>query len=234
MRQLQYADLGLIPYPDCLAIQQKLVKLRLAGKIEDTLLLLEHEPVMTVGTAGGDANLLVEPERLQQLGVMLVHTDRGGNITYHGPGQLVGYPILDLRSHGKDVHLYLRNLERVVADCLGEFGVRASVVPGFTGVWVGEEKICSIGIAARRWITYHGFALNVNPNLEHWALIHPCGLVGKRVTSLEKILGRDPGMDAVKASVVRRFGEVFDLSTHEMTRSEILRIADEEPGNPTA
>jgi lipoate-protein ligase B len=174
------------------------------------LLLLEHSPVITIGAAGGEESLLATTEQLESAGVALVHTDRGGNITYHGPGQLVGYPIFDLRSHGKDVHRFIRNLEQVVIGCLEDFGVKGEAVPKLTGVWVGEEKICSIGIAVRRWISYHGLALNVSPNFEHWSLINPCGLVGRQVTSLERLIGHNPGMDAVKRSIVDKFVEVFE------------------------
>ena len=184
---------------------------RLAGEIPDTLLLLEHNPVITLGTAGGEDSLLVKPEVAEKAGVELVHTDRGGNITYHGPGQLVGYPIFDLRAHGKDVHLFLRNLEQAAINLLAGFEVEGQSMPGLTGVWVGEEKICSIGIAVRRWISYHGFALNVSPNFEHWSLIHPCGLVNRQVTSIERLIGRNPGMEAVKAAAVSSIGEVFSL-----------------------
>ena len=206
-----FADLGLIGYQECLSLQRRLVVQRLAGEIPDTLLLLEHNPVITLGTAGGEDSLLVKPEEAKKAGVELFHTDRGGNITYHGPGQLVGYPIFDLRSHGKDVHLFLRNVEQAVIDLLAGFRVEGHCVPGLTGVWVGEEKICSIGIAVRRWISYHGFALNVSPNFEHWSLIHPCGLVDRQVTSIERLTGRDPGMEAVKSAAVSSFAEVFAL-----------------------
>ena len=225
MRELWFADLGLIGYPECFELQQRLVKLRLAGGIEDTLLLLEHAPVITLGAAGGEGSLRVEPEALERRGVMLVHTDRGGDATYHGPGQLVGYPIFDLRSYGRDVHLFIRNLERVVVDCLADFGVAGEVVPGYTGVWVSGEKICSIGIAVRRWITYHGFALNVSPNFEHWSLLHPCGLTDRRVTSLERLTGQRPDMGEVKDSVVARFARVFDLEPVRMDVADILASA---------
>lgn len=217
---LQVHDLGLIGYQECFSLQRKLVSQRLAGEIPDTLLLLEHNPVITLGTAGGEDALLVKPEEVEKAGVELVHTDRGGNITYHGPGQLVGYPIFDLRAHGKDVHLFLRNLEQAVIQLLAGFGVEGRGVSGYTGVWVGEEKICSIGIAVRRWISYHGFALNVSPNFEHWALIHPCGLVDRQVTSIERLTGCDPGMEAVKAAAVYNFAEVFGLKPIQMAIGE--------------
>lgn len=206
---LQAVDLGLIGYEECVSLQRKLVARRHAGEIADTLLLLEHPPVITLGTAGGDESLLADKDALERAGVKVFRTDRGGNITYHGPGQLVGYPIIDLRVHGKDVHAYLRKLEQVILGCLADFGLTGETMPGYTGVWIGGMKICSIGVAVRRWITYHGFALNVNPDFEHWSFIHPCGLAGREVTSLERLLGHDPGMDAVKESAVASFERVF-------------------------
>ena len=214
--ELWFADLGLIGYRECLSLQKRLVSQRLAGEIPDTLLLLEHNPVITLGTAGGEDALLVRPDQAEKAGVELVHTDRGGNITYHGPGQLVGYPIFDLHAHGKDVHLFLRNLEQAVIELLAGFGIAGRSVVGYTGVWVGEEKICSIGIAVRKWISYHGFALNVSPNFHHWALIHPCGLVDRQVTSIERLIGRNPGMDAVKPAAVSNVAEVFGMKPVQM------------------
>lgn len=224
MRKLWYIDLGLISYTECLQLQMDLLELRHREIIEDTLLLLEHNPVITMGRSGGEDALLVTPEKLTQAGVELYHTDRGGNITYHGPGQLVGYPIFDLRSYGKDVHLLLRNLEQVVVDTIGDFGVKGDTIPGLTGVWVEGNKICSIGVAARRWISYHGFALNVNPNLQHWGLLHPCGLVGKHVTSLDLLVNPCPTMDAVKSNVVDNFVKVFDQEPVHVNLDDIARL----------
>ena len=220
MRLLRPVDLGLISYSECFSLQQKLVKQRLAGEIEDTLLLLEHTPVITLGVAGGEDSLLSSPEKLEQLGIEMFRTDRGGNVTYHGPGQLVGYPIFDLRQHGKDVHLFLRNLEQTVVDVLGDYGIAGETMPPLTGVWVGGEKICSIGVAVRRWISYHGFALNINPNFEHWSLIHPCGLAGKQVTSIERLTDRKPDMDDVKRRVVAKIAQVFDMEAVPTTEWE--------------
>lgn len=215
MKILWPVDLGLVGYEECLSLQRRLHDARQSGEIEDTLLLLEHTPVITLGASGGEENLLANPEAIERAGIEVIRTDRGGNITYHGPGQLVGYPIFDLRSHGKDVHLFLRNVEQAIIDCLADFGITGHAVPGFTGAWVGEEKICSIGVAVRRWTTYHGFALNVNPCFEHWSFIHPCGLVGRQVTSIEKLTGADPGMPAVKSSIVDKFARIFGLEPVE-------------------
>lgn len=207
--QLCCIDLGRIGYGEALELQKKLFERRLAGCIPDTLLLLEHDPVITIGTAGGGENLLVDEARVRAAGVEIHRTDRGGNITYHGPGQLVGYPIFDLRDHGRDVHLFLRNLERSVIDVLAHYGIEGEAIPKLTGVWVGGDKICSIGVAVRRWITYHGFALNVSPDFGHWSFIHPCGLVGKEVTSIQRILGKEVGIAEAKVLAAEKVGEVF-------------------------
>lgn len=209
MRPLWIIDLGVVDYEKCVDLQVELHARRLAGDIEDTLLLLEHSPVITIGTSGGEQNLLVPESMLTKAGVKLCRTDRGGNITYHGPGQLVGYPIFDLRNYDKDAHLLLRNLEEVVIQSLGDFGIIGSRSEGLTGVWVGQEKICSIGVAVRKWVSYHGFAVNVNPDFSHWSLIHPCGLVGRQVTSISRCAGYDPLMGLVKDSVVDKCANVF-------------------------
>lgn len=224
MTKLLVADIGLIGFSECFALQQRLVERRINGEIEDTLLLLEHTPVITLGTSGGESNLLVESATLEREGIDLVNTNRGGNITYHGPGQLVGYPIIDLRSHGKDVHVFLRNLERVIIACLADFGLDGKGSPGYAGVFVGEDKVCSIGVAVRKWISYHGFALNVNPNFEHWSLIHPCGLVGVRVTSLERLSGKHIDMYTVKTSVTSRFAETFSVEPEKIRREELFSM----------
>lgn len=229
MRLLWPVDLGLIDYQECLSLQRKLMAMRAEGEIEDTLLLLEHTPVITMGTSGGEDALLMPTQKIEQAGVKIYNTDRGGNITYHGPGQLVGYPIFDLRSHGKDLHLFLRNIEQVVIECLADFGISAERIPGLTGVWVGGDKICSMGIAVRKWVSYHGFALNVNPIFEHWSLIHPCGLVDRKVTSIERLIGSDPGMDAVKRSAVSAFSKVFDLEAVEVDRDALISRAENQP-----
>lgn len=228
MEQLWCVDLGRIGYGEALTLQKKLFDLRLAGSIHDTLLLLEHDPVITIGTAGGGENLLVDEARVRAAGVEIHHTDRGGNITYHGPGQLVGYPIFDLRAHGKDVHLFLRNLEQAVIGILGAYGIEGEAVPKLTGVWVGGDKICSIGVAVRRWITYHGFALNVSPDFDHWSFIHPCGLVGREVTSIERILGHGVEMAGVKALAAQKVGEVFGGTVRWCDVSDMSDRSDDE------
>lgn len=221
MESFNFVDLGLIGYEECLNLQHELVRLRRDGAVGDTLLLLEHSPVMTMGTSGGEDAFLTPLQSVKDAGIEIYRTDRGGNVTYHGPGELVGYPILDLRRHGKDVHLLLRNLEQVIVDCLADYGVEGEIVPGLTGVWVGGDKICSIGVAVRRWISYHGFAFNVKPNFQHWSLIHPCGLVNKKVTSLSRLIGDDVSMQEVKERVASKFAAVFGMEPLKMEADEL-------------
>ena len=232
MPDLRIADLGRIGYERCLSVQYRLAELRRRQEIEDTLLLLEHDPVITFGRGGGEDSLIASRDQIRDAGVELFETDRGGDATYHGPGQLVGYPIFDLNDHGKDVHLFLRNIEQAVMDCLSDFGIESRSTPGYSGVWVGEEKICSIGVAVRKWVSYHGFALNIAPDFAHWSLLHPCGLVGRQVTSIERLLGRPPGMNAVKASIAGNFALVFRLNPVHVDAADLLDELSQE-GIPT-
>ncbi|TAK15400.1 MAG: lipoyl(octanoyl) transferase LipB [Acidobacteria bacterium] len=211
MRTLNVRHLGTISYDDGLALQAKLVEERRAGAIPDTLLLLEHPPVITLGvkTRRGPNHIVASDETLAGEGVTVHETGRGGDVTYHGPGQLVGYPILDLAPDRKDVHVYVRDIEEVLIRAAAAFGIDAKRVPGLTGVWVGpegrEEKLAAIGIRISRWITSHGFALNVSTNLDHFNLIVPCGIVDRRVTSLEKLLGRAVAMSEAERAVEQAF-----------------------------
>lgn len=213
-RRLQVRRLGLVPYAEGLAIQQQLVEQRRAGAIPDQLLLLEHPPVITLGVKARHdrSHVLGTPERLAAAGVDVVETGRGGDVTYHGPGQLVGYPIIDLSPDRRDVHRYVRDLEGVLIQAVGRFGIEATRSTGLTGVWVGDTKLAAIGVRIARWITSHGFALNVTTDLEHFALIVPCGLAGKGVTSIDKLIGRPAPMADVEAAVVDAFEEVFELA----------------------
>jgi lipoyl(octanoyl) transferase len=211
-RTLDVRRLGRVEYAASLELQRQLVEDRRAGRIGDTLLLLEHPPVITLGvkTRGQSSNVVASPELLASQGIAVHDTGRGGDVTYHGPGQLVGYPILDLRPDRCDVHRYVRDLEQVLIVALAGFGVSAARVPGLTGVWVGpaghEEKIAAIGVRISRWITSHGFALNVAPNLDHFGMIIPCGIRHRGVTSLERVLGRPVPMTDVEDAVVEAWG----------------------------
>lgn len=212
MRSLEVRWLGRIGYDEALALQQELVEARRAERVGDTLLLLEHPHVITLGVAARRArsHILAPPDVLAARGVLVRETGRGGDVTYHGPGQLVGYPILDLRPDRCDVHRYVRDLEEVLIRATARFGVRAGRVAGLTGVWVGEEKLAAIGVRISRWITSHGFAFNVDPDLDYFRLIVPCGIRDRGVTSLAKLLGRPVPMDAVREAVTAAFAEVFD------------------------
>jgi lipoyl(octanoyl) transferase len=214
-RNLDVRRLGLVEYAAGLELQARLVEERRSGVIGDTLLLLEHPPVITLGvkTRGKQANIVASPETLAAEGVSVFETGRGGDITYHGPGQLVGYPILDLRPDRCDVHRYVRDIEAALIIALREFGIEAGRLAGRTGVWVGadgrEEKVAAIGVRISRWITSHGFALNVGTNLEHFQLIVPCGIADRGVTSIERLVGRVVPMPDVEDAIVRAFSEVF-------------------------
>lgn len=212
MRVLEVRRLGLVRYAEALAMQRALVEERRADRVPDLLLLLEHPPVITLGvrTHGGRANILATAERLAELGVELHETGRGGDVTYHGPGQVVGYPILDLRPDRCDVHRYVRDIEEVMIRVCADYGVVAGRTPGLTGTWVGAEKIGAIGVRISRWITSHGFAYNVSTNLEHFELIVPCGIADRGVTSIEHATGRPVAVPEVEDAVVRHFCAVFD------------------------
>jgi lipoyl(octanoyl) transferase len=210
-RTIAVRRLGLISYADGLVIQESLVKQRWSGEIGDTLLLLQHPHVVTLGvrTGGGRAHVLATPERLAELGVDVHESRRGGDVTYHGPGQIVGYPILDLRPDRCDVHRYVRDLEEVMIRVAGEYGFEARRIPDLTGVWVGAEKIGAIGVRIQRWVTSHGFAFNVNTNLDYFRLIVPCGISDRGVTSLKQLTGREITIAEVEDQIVRHFTAIF-------------------------
>jgi lipoyl(octanoyl) transferase len=206
-----------VEYGDALELQRALVEQRKAGAIPDTLLLLEHPHVLTLGVrhGGGRANILATPERLAELGVTIHETGRGGDVTYHGPGQLVGYPIMDLRPDRQDVHTYVRDIEEVLIRTCADFGVLAQRLPGFTGVWVdhptrGLEKVAAIGVRIARWITSHGFALNVTTDLRFFDLIVPCGIRDRGVTSLAQLVEAPINSEQVAESIVHHYSSVFD------------------------
>jgi len=214
MAELVVLDVGRAAYEPTLRLQERLVEDVLAGAEERAyLVLVEHEPpVITLGRGSREAHVLVSRERLAREGVEVHEAGRGGDVTYHGPGQLVGYPILRLDLHGRDVRRYLRDLEEVLIRVLARFGLAGRRAEGLTGVWAGEEKVAAIGVAVRRWVTFHGFALNVSTNLSHFDLIVPCGLRGRGVTSLSRLLGRAVAVDEVKPAVVECLTDGFGLA----------------------
>ena len=201
--------LGRMRYDAAWELQRELVAARQAGAALDTLLLLEHPPVITIGRSGESAHLLGSQAELERRGVAFVETDRGGDITFHGPGQIVGYAIVDLAARGRDLHRYLRDLEAVLILALAEFGIAAGRVDGLTGVWVGDAKVAAIGIRVSRWVTHHGFALNVDTDLSYFDLIVPCGIADRRVTSMEALLGHAVDRNEVEDALGRAFEAVF-------------------------
>jgi lipoyl(octanoyl) transferase len=212
LRELEVRRLGLIGYDEALALQRELVEERRANRVPDLLLLLEHPPVITLGVRSdvARANVGASSERLADLGVTIHETGRGGDVTYHGPGQVVGYPILDLRPDRCDVHEYVRDLEEVMIRTCAAYGVLAGRISGLTGTWVGAEKIGAIGIRISRWITSHGFAFNVRTDLDHFKLIVPCGITDRGVTSLEKVMGKSIPMRDAEETIARSFADVFE------------------------
>ena len=217
MRPLEVRRLGVMRYADALALQRALVEERRADQIPDTLLLLQHPPVITLGVKGdgGRANILATDERLAELGVDVHETGRGGDVTYHGPGQVVGYPIIDLRPDRCDVHRYVRDLEEVMIRVCADYGFAAARIKGLTGAWIRADKIGAIGVRISRWITSHGFAFNVSTDLDHFRLIVPCGISDRGVTSLDKLTGRDVTVEEVEDALVRHFAAVFDCVLRE-------------------
>ena len=209
-------QLGRVPYAAGLELQRERVAQRKAGEIPDTLLLLEHPHVYTLGRNARKENLLFTRERLAALGAEVFETDRGGDVTYHGPGQLVGYPILDLTRHRRDLAWYMRSLEEVFIRVAADFGLQAVRLRGCPGVWVGDAKLVAMGVHVSRWVTSHGFAFNVTTDLSYFEHIVPCGIRDKGVTSLEKLLGRRVAMESVTDSVIEHLGRVFEL---EMERA---------------
>lgn len=202
---------GLTAYADALALQRRLARELAAGELaDDLLILLEHPPVITLGRGAKPENVMANAELLRRRGIEVHEVERGGDVTYHGPGQLVGYPIIDLRRHRPDLHWYLRQLEEVLIRALAKLDVAARRVSGYTGVWVEDRKIASIGVHVTRWITFHGFALNVTTDLANFDLIVPCGIEAVRMTSLQLETGEAHDLAEVAALTAKTFGEVFD------------------------
>jgi lipoyl(octanoyl) transferase len=230
MKICHIVDLGLVGYAKAWEVQKRLVNARKANLIEEVLLLCEHPHVITLGRNGKREHLLASEQVLRQKNVEFHASDRGGDITYHGPGQIVGYPILNLGAIRRDVGWYMRSLEEVMIRASAEFGITAERVAGKTGIWVGaaqnkndvEEKLGAIGVHLSRWVTSHGFAYNVATDLRYFDLIVPCGITGRKVTSLEKILGRAVQREEALRPLARNFAEVLGFDLHKMSRAELL------------
>jgi lipoyl(octanoyl) transferase len=212
MPEVEVHWLGTVPYAEGLDLQKRLVEQRKAAAIPDQLLLLEHPPVVTLGVKTRDdrSHIIASAKTLEEEGVQVVESGRGGDVTYHGPGQLVGYPIIDLKPDRCDVHRYVRDLEEVLIQAVATFGVSAHRLSGLTGVWVGDNKLAAIGVRIARWVTSHGFALNVATKLDHFNLIVPCGITNKGVTSLERLTGQTSTVESVIAPICDAFASVFD------------------------
>jgi len=222
MNKLNVVNLGLTDYKSAWDLQRCIAKLRADDAVPDVLLLTEHNHVYTLGKTSDVNHLLAHDEELKNTGTEVYHIDRGGDITYHGPGQLVGYPILNLNSYYLDIHRYLRDIEEVLIQSLSHFGVDAHRDPEFTGVWAGPDKIAAIGVKVSRWITMHGFALNVNTDLSYFDRIIPCGIFHKGVVSMERILGKQVLLQEVAEIVAQKFGDRFETEIISTTVDDIL------------
>ncbi|MBN1383128.1 MAG: lipoyl(octanoyl) transferase LipB [Deltaproteobacteria bacterium] len=213
-------NLGLVDYRQGLLLQEKLLASRKSGAISDVLLLLEHPSVFTMGRAGKDENIVTPTDALAEEGIPVFYTSRGGDVTYHGPGQIVGYPILDLRENGLTVHQYIWNLEEVVIRTLADYGIDGRRVEKLRGVWVGNEKICSLGVRISSATTMHGFALNVNTNLKFFSYIVPCGITGVSMTSISKLLGHEAEIEETQKILLRYFSQVFKVTLQDRERPD--------------
>jgi len=218
MAELLVEQLGLLEYGKALEYQRAVARARIAGTIEeDVLLLVEHPPVVTLGRSAKERHLLASPELLAARGVELFEVERGGDVTFHGPGQLVGYPIIDLKRHRRDLHWYLRQVEEALIRALDSFGIAGERQAGYTGVWTNNRKIASIGVHARDWVTWHGFALNVSTDLGYFDLIVPCGIPAVTMTSIDREVGKSVGLEPAADAVVSAFASVFSLSARPAT-----------------
>ena len=216
MKTLEIIEAGITDFHDVWEFQKKLFHQVVKNRSQNFLILTEHNPVITIGKSGKLKNLLTDPSQLLKLGIKVVEIDRGGDITFHGPGQLIGYPILDLSQFHKDIHWYLRNLEEVIIETLQDYKIHGERIPKLTGVWVNGEKICAIGVKVTRWVTMHGFALNVSTNLDYFNHIVPCGISDHGVTSIFKQIGNKVNQKDVIKSLNHYFSEIFDVQLQKM------------------
>ncbi|MGK9367272.1 lipoyl(octanoyl) transferase LipB [Melioribacter sp. Ez-97] len=228
IRKLTYCDLGFVDYEAAWELQKKVFNKRLARETEDTFFLLEHPHTYTLGKVAHRSNLLLTDEQLKERGIKVYDIDRGGDITYHGPGQIVGYPIIDLKNWKEDTHAYLRNLEQLIINVCKKYGLDAGRKEGLTGVWIDDRKIAAIGIKVSRWITMHGFAFNINTDLSLFGGIIPCGIKDKEVTSLEKETGIKHNINDIKRDLLEEFARIFDYMLYtEIDRSRFINSLKE-------
>jgi len=221
-RELIVYRMGTVPYATAVEWQKVAAQRRIDGDPADALIVLQHTPVVTMGRVADPKNVLASRETLVGRGIDLVEANRGGDVTYHGPGQLVAYPILNLDRYRKNIGWYLRRLEETLIGVLDHFGIAGGRIDKLTGVWVDGGKVAAIGIAIRRWVTFHGVALNVAPNMDHFKLITPCGITDRSVVSMRDILGRDVTVDEVASQFVTRFADVFEIRTVRQGRNREL------------
>src|SRR5687768_1858693 len=230
-RALWLVNCGLRPYGEMLELQRSIARARISGEIDqDVLLLVEHPPVITLGRSSKDAHLLANPDQLRKRGIDVFEVERGGDVTFHGPGQLVGYPIVDLKRHKQDLHWYLRQVEEALIRAVAPLGIVGERSAGFTGVWTRGRKLASIGVHARDWVTWHGFALNVTTDLAYFDLIVPCGIAAVEMTSVARELDTPADSRAslehvVRARVADAFCDVFDLELATLDPQELIRVA---------
>lgn len=216
-------DLGLVEYEKALQLQNNLVSARLGGEIPDTVLILQHPSVLTIGVSGNEKNVIAPRDLLASEGIAVLHVDRGGDITYHGPGQLVGYPIVNLRAKGIGPTQYVRYLEEVIIRTLDAFSIKANRDSEYPGVWVGLDKICALGIRLTWWVTMHGFALNVNNDLKYFTYINPCGITDRQVTSMSRLMGHEIALETVIPCMIEQWGHVFNTEIRQGSVEEIHR-----------
>jgi len=228
-RKIQHLEMGLVPYEEALELQHLLMEKKKNGEEEDYLITLEHPHTYTIGSTGSEKNLLVSNEYLKTKGISLQHIGRGGDITYHGPGQLIAYPVLDLNHYQKDLHKYLRDLEEVLMLTVKQFGITAERKTELTGIWVNDEKLASIGIRMSKWITIHGSALNVATDLKLFDNIIPCGIMDKSVTSMSKLLGYTIDIEDVTPLYVNSFADVFGIDRVDKRLDKFLKESDVYP-----
>ena len=215
---------GLVEYGEALKFQRRIHRLRVAGEIPDVLLLLEHLPTITLGKAGSSSNILLSPERLSELGISLFYIERGGDATYHGPGQLVGYPIIDLKNRGSDIRTFVTVLEEVMIRTAADFSIDGVRDPGHRGVWVEKEELGRSGISVRKWVTMHGFALNVTTDLDHFAFINPCGFTDRHATSFARCLSAEADLKSVTERLQYHFSSIFGVELVTTTKEELHRL----------
>ncbi len=216
--------MGLVEYSETWELQKRLHASRVAGQIPDILLLLEHTPTLTIGKSGSLANVLASREKLAECGISLFLIERGGDVTYHGPGQIVGYPIMDLRNRGKDIYRFVTDLEEVMIRAARDFSVQAARDESHRGAWVGDGELGAIGISVRRWVTMHGFALNVSTNLHDFSMINPCGFTDRKATSMAELLKGDIELAAVTERLLAHFGDVFDVDLVPVSDEGIIGL----------